>query len=206
MSITSSPGGKPIRCRRLRRPAKRYGPERPTYWPRRHRPMIGQRPEFSPAIFMKPWRRAWRRFCAARGPQLRSLALGEDSRHVRLDDEAMDGILRNIADESQMQALRDMIARVDAGAVPQRSAGLLRRIVAAGRNQDEKTAMQKAMDRAIAAVLSGMEPSSAGSVRSVRATSCYVEGGVRRGYHAVARRSRPTRRPPAHAPRLRLDP
>jgi hypothetical protein len=111
-----------------------------------------------------------------RGPQLRSLALAEDAGTPGTDDEAMDAILRNIADESQMSCA--MIARVVLVQSP-RSAGLLRRIVAAGRNLDEKTALQTAMDRAIAAVLTGMER-SAGFGDIGQGDIAGVGGGVRR--------------------------
>lgn len=92
-----------------------------------------------------------------RGPHLRSLALGEEIGAVETDRETVDGILRNIVDESETSWA--MIARVVLVRSP-RAAGLLRRIVAAGRGPDQQAKMRNAMDSGIAAVLTGLEQSA----------------------------------------------
>jgi hypothetical protein len=89
-----------------------------------------------------------------RAPQLRRLALSEDIGALDVDEQAMEGILLNIADESELGCA--MIARLILVQSP-RAAGLLRRIVAMGRTPIEKAVIQTAMDRGISAVLDDME-------------------------------------------------
>jgi hypothetical protein len=89
-----------------------------------------------------------------RAPHLRRLARNEEIGTRDGNAEAMEEILRDIANESEVGCA--MVARLILVRAPH-AAGLLRRIVAAARSQDEKASMQKAVDRGLELALSHME-------------------------------------------------
>jgi hypothetical protein len=137
--------------------------------------------------------------CAAvlrRAPQLRRIARREEIGALDTDAEAMDDILRDITNESECGCA--MIARLILIRSPHAS-GLLRRIVASGRSQDEKTLMQRAMDRGTDAVLTHMEDDTGFTDAIARGALATVGDEVRR----VTTLLREIEADPDHAPRVK---